>query len=251
MEQNQSLQEKTAEYIRTVRVATYEVGAQAVLSLGTLLRYCQETSERHLDLLGLSYEKMKRDGLVFLIISNRPKISRMPKRGEEVTIKTHPRGTLGAQFYRDFKLYVGDEPVAEMMQTSVAADPATHKILRPKQFLQYGIFTDEKMDAENKMARTVVPEGMPFVGERKIYYSDLDPNQHLHNTIYGDILTDFLPGGIAGKSFRSAQINYIMESALGETLKIYALEKDGKILMRGDNERGCSFTAEAELAPLK
>ena len=238
------------EYARTVRVASYEVGAQCILKLSVLLRMCQETSEQNLDLLGLSYEKMCADGFVFLLITNRAKIKRMPVHNELLTIKTHPRGVSGAQFYRDFKVYSGEELIVEIMQTSIVADANTHKILRPKIFLDYGIFSQEKIPAEDKIAKVSVPDTLPLVGERPVRYSDLDYNCHMNNTIYGDIIMDFLPGGGDGLQFSEVQINYINESTLGNVLKIYAGEQDGELLMQGVNERGCGFTVSAKLMPI-
>ncbi len=234
------------EYTRDVRVASYEVGAQSVLKLSVLLRICQETSEQQMDLVGLSYEKMSADGIVFLLITNRVKIKRMPRHNEILTIQTHPRGTSGAQFYRDFKIFCGGELIIDVMQTTVAADAHTHKVLRPKMFLQYGIFTDERMS--EKVARITVPDNLPLVGERPVRFSDLDYNHHLNNTIYGDILTDFIPGGVSGKRYTEVQIDYVNESTLNDVLKIYAREENSQILMQGVNSKGCGFTASAELS---
>lgn len=238
------------EYERTLRVANYEVGAQCILRLSVLLRMCQDVSEQNLALLGLSYERMRADGIVFLLITNRVKIDRMPAHGESFTIKTHPRGIAGAQFYRDFVIYSGKEKIVEVMQTSVIADADTHKLLRPSLFFDYGIFSAEKVPAEERIPKVSVPDGLPLVGEREVRFSDLDYNTHLNNTVYGDILTDFLPGGATGRQFGEVQINYIAESRLGDTLKIYAAEQDGRVLMQGVNERGCGFTASAILKPM-
>lgn len=235
------------EYSSTMRVASYEVGAQCILKLSVLLRMCQETSGRNLELLGLSYEKMCADGIIFLLITNRAQIKRMPMHNEEITIKTHPRGVYGAQFYRDFKVYSGDELIIDVMQTSIIADANTHKILRPKQFLDYGVFSCEKIPEEEKVPKITVTQPLPFMGERLVRISDLDYNCHLNNTVYGDIITDFLPGGGMGRQFSEVQINYTTESTLGDVLKIYAQEQDGHVLMQGFNERGCGFTAAAKL----
>lgn len=238
------------EYCREVRVASYEVGAQRLLKLSVLMRMCQETSEQHVDLVGLSYEKMYEDGIVFLLITNRARIRRMPVHNEKVTIKTHPRGVNGAQFYRDFLFYSGEEKIIDVMQTSVIADPVTHKVMRPKKFLDYGIFSGEKVGPEDRVGKITVPEDLPLVGERPIRYSDLDYNRHLNNTIYGDILTDFLPGGAQGNKYAEVQINYVNESAQGDVLKIYAAKENGRVLMQGVHGRGCGFTAAATLLPV-
>lgn len=233
------------EYSREAVVGSYDIDPQSLLKLSVLLRMCQETSGEQMDLLGLSYEKLCADGIVFLVITNYVKIKRMPHRSEVLTIQTHPRGTMGAQFYRDFKILCGGELIIEVMQTAICANVNTHKVLRPKQFLDYGIFTGEKTPEDALIKRISVPESLPLRGERPIRYSDLDYNHHLNNTVYADILMDFLPGGAAGRTCLEAQIDYINEAKLGDVLKIYAAEKNNRIFMQGVHERGCGFTASA------
>ena len=94
------------EYERKLQVATYEVGADSRLKLSVLLRICQETSEQHLEQVNLGYERLKNEGLVFLIISNAASIRRLPRLGESITVKTHPRGTLGVHFYKSDRSHV-------------------------------------------------------------------------------------------------------------------------------------------------
>lgn len=86
------------EYAETMRVANYEVGAQCILRLSVLLRKCQDVSETNLALLGLGYEKMCADGFIFLLITNRVKIKRMPLHNEQITITTHRAGSAARSF---------------------------------------------------------------------------------------------------------------------------------------------------------
>ena len=128
-------EEQIREYSLPMRVKTYDVGPDSKLKLSALLRVCQEISERHLESVDMGYTVMKEKGLVFLIISNAARIYRLPMLGEELVIRTHPRGTMGVQFYRDYEFWAGEELLIRVMQTSVSVDPAEHKILRPKVFL--------------------------------------------------------------------------------------------------------------------
>ena len=104
------------EYSRTVQVASYEVGANEKIKLSVLLRMAQETSEQHLGELGIGYERLKADGIVFLMTNYRLLIKRLPVHNDVLTIKTHPRGTVGVQFYRDFVVYADGEEIARIMQ---------------------------------------------------------------------------------------------------------------------------------------
>jgi acyl-ACP thioesterase len=237
------------EFEREVRIATYEVSAQSILKLSVMLRICQETSEQHLASLGIGYERLKADGLVFLITRTAVKINRMPLHGETVVVKTHPCGVVGAQFYRDFIFYSNGDKIIEVMQASVAAETATHKIMHPKKFMKYGIDPSPNGITEVRLGKIDIPHDMPLQGKREIRFSDLDYNSHLNNAVYGDIICDYLPGGIMGRQFSEIQINYVNESKLGETLEVYAQEQDGTVSMYANNERGRGFECTAVLVP--
>ena len=128
------------------------------------------------------------------------------------------------------------------MQTSVSVDPQEHKILRPKVFLSYGVFHNAKVSREEKVDK-LSPCELPELGKREIRYSDIDYNNHLNNTIYGDITVDFLPQELRGKPFSYEQIDYVSEAKLGEILTIRGGEREGGFLVQGWHERGLCFSA--------
>ena len=235
-------EEQIREYMLPMRVKTYDVGPNSKLKLSALLRVCQEVSERHLESVNMGYTAMKEKGLVFLIISNAARICRLPFLGEELQIRTHPRGTMGVQFYRDYEFWSGEELLIRVMQTSVSVDPVEHKILRPKVFLSQGVFFDEKVPREEKIDK-LAPQELPQLGVREIRYSDVDYNHHLNNTIYGDITMDYLPESLREKQFSYEQIDYVSEALLGEELVIRGGETAEGFLVQGYHERGLSFSA--------
>jgi len=237
------------EFEREVCIATYEVSAQSILKLSVMLRICQETSEQHLASLNIGYERLKAEGLVFLITRTAVQIKRMPVHGETVVVKTHPCGVVGAQFYRDFLFYSNGEKIIDVMQASVAANTETHKILHPREFQKYNVDPSTNGTTAVRLNKINLPDDMPLQGKRPIRFSDLDYNSHLNNAVYGDIICDCLPNGATGRQFSEIQINYVNESKLGETLQVYAQEQDGVVTMYGDNERGKGFECKAILVP--
>lgn len=238
--------EEVDEYSRQIRVPVYDVGPKNLLKFGSVLRLVQETSEQHLCLLHISYEEYRADGFVFFIISTRTKIHRLPEHNELLMIKTHPRGRGGAQFYRDFKFYDKDGTlIIDVMQTTVLADAKTHRAQLPQNLYKYGIFRDFPVEREERIARINVKEDLPFMGERQVYYSDLDANSHVNNSVYGDIFVDFLPAGVKEESLKEVCITYINETEPGDKLKIYSKAESGKVRMYGVNKNGNSFAASA------
>ena len=236
-----------AGYSRSLRIPVYDVGPQNTLKFGSALRLVQETSEQHLGTVHVSYEELRqKTGLVFFIISTRAKILRMPKHKEYITIKTHPFGRGGAQFYRDFLFYAeSGELLFSVMQTTVLADAKTRKVQRPQALKPYGIYPENVIAPENRMERFTVPEGLPLLGERKVYHSDLDANGHMNNAVYGDIVSDFLPPEEREHAVQ-VQINYLGETPEGDTLKVFGEKQGSRFFLRGENAQGLSFTASAE-----
>jgi len=59
-----------------------------------------------------------------------------------------------------------------------------------------------------------------LMGDRKVYYSDIDQNGHMNNTNYPDMLLDFLPG-VQDKKVYSFSIHFMNEARLDTSFKIY------------------------------
>lgn len=235
------------EYSRSLNVPVYDVGPTNTLKFGSALRLVQETSEQHLNVMHAGYETMKKTaGLVFFIISTRVHIFHFPGNGEPITIKTHPRGRGGAQLYRDFKFYdAKGDLLLDVMQTTVLADAVTHKVQRPQALKQFGFYPEDIVEPENRMERFSVPDGLPLLGVRRVFYSDLDANGHMNNSVYGDIVWDFLPPDVRRKA-HTIQINYLREVDEGKDLEISGAEIGGKFFLRGDCDGSVRFTASAK-----
>lgn len=240
-------QELVTEYTRNLTVPVYEVGRGNKLKLGSVLRLVQETSEQHLRLLHISYEELRgRGNLVFFIISTRVKARRLPMHAEAVTIKTHPRGRCGVQFYRDYEFYdANGSLLIEVMQTSVLADASTHKLQRPQALKTFWDYPDVEIPREERIERFHAPDSLPQIGVRSVFRSDVDANGHMNNCVYGDVVADCLPETVL-KSLGTVQINYLLETEEGDKLTIFAGESDGQFLIRGENPRGVSFTASVQ-----
>ena len=202
--------------------------------------------KKHLAALGVGYEKLKADGMVFLIAKSESLIKRMPAHTEELRIVTKPQGVKGAEFYRDYEFFVGEESIAYVMQTSVAANTQTHRILHPRKFAAYGLDASVNGLTEHTLSRIKTGE-LPFLGERVIRYSDLDYNGHLNNAIYGDIFYDFVPGGIMGKKAHPGTNQFCQRKPVGETIRIFGGQQDSQVLLYGENSRGRAFEVSAEL----
>lgn len=237
------------EYREFHTIDIFDAGPKGEVKLSVLFRICQNVCFNHLEKLGLGYLRLREDGMVFLIISNKAEIHRMPRYGENLEILTYPIGSAGVTFYREFEVFSGGEMLVKMLQSSALVSPEDHKLLRPKEFYAYGVFQETKTPKEMKISR-ISPEAgeeLPLLGERVIRYSDLDCNHHMNNTVYADVVEDFLPGGHEGRTYGAVQVDYVSEALLGETITLRGEEKDGVCIIQGFHQRGLSFSARAEM----
>ena len=177
-------------------VADFECDINNKMKLSYFLRHLQEVSTTQLDSLGLGYRRLYEEGTVFLMSKLGIKINRMPTAGESVIFRTSPQGIKGAQFRRESYLEAQDGEVLGMAQSIwVIVNPKTWRIVRPSAFTHKLAYVpdDEKMPEDLGVDR-VRAEGQPLqTAIRRVSYSDLDLNRHLNNTIYADIITDFMP----------------------------------------------------------
>lgn len=233
------LNPKLSEYTQQVKLTTYDMDANNTLRPSALLRYCQEACEQHLACYDLTHNKMQKDGIVFVFTQAGGVVHRWPRQYDPVTIVTRACGVVGAQFYRSFDFYCGEEHLAEILQASVVVSTQGHRLLRPKAFLEYGVGAGE--NTGKKLERMNLPKEMPVIAEREVHFSDLDYNGHMNNSVYTDVFCDYVPGGMRGRSLREFQIHYVLESREHEVLQIQQEQQDGHILMRGINPRGISF----------
>lgn len=226
------------------RIEGRQVGPGNRLKPSALLWLFLETSEAHMNSLGWNHTHLVSEDMAFLIIHNKVSIKQIPLFGEEYTVETAPIGNVGAQFYRGFRLVGKEGVVGEMTQTSVLVNPHTHQLQRPKNFYKLGIFPDVKVSAKWIVTAPETPKILFPLGVRKIYYSDLDYNNHLNNTIYADVCMDFCAEHLGGHEFSGMHIQYIGEALLHDEVVIEGSPlPHGRYYCQGSHARGLCFKA--------
>ena len=238
-------QVQTDYFERQAQVESYEIGANGRVRLSALLRMEQETGDEHMDALGLGYERMQQDGIAVLITENSVTVQQMPVRGEKLRLTTRVLGSAGVHLYRDFVYYRGAEPLVHIRQVSVCVDWRSHRPLRPDALYQYGVFHREAVPREERVARVRFREPPPLLGERPVRYSDLDQNRHLNNTVYGDIVEDFLPEEF--RNWQRVHISYIAEAKLGDVLLLCGERSAHSFGLTGLVDGAASFSAKAQV----
>lgn len=226
-----------------VPVATYDADKDRLLKLSSQMKMQQEVGEIHLNECNLPYSVLFEKGIVFVLTRSRAVIYRRPELEEKVHITTWERECKGVQFFRSYRF---EDAAGNLLIDACSAfamvDPVSHKLQRPKVF-------HELCNVENKEKTTtcplpdkiILPEGMEQVGVRTVRYSDIDYNGHLNNTVYADLLCDFLPGGMNGRQIKEFALQYIGEAVEGDEIKISASAQGQTVYLSGEHARGKCF----------
>lgn len=219
------------------------------MKLSAVLRHMQDAASRHLNSLGYPYEKLMEKNQVFLLSKVEVTFKGSPAPEQKVTACTRPHPPKGVFFLRETYLGVENNPLIFGKSAWILADYKTHQVLRPSVFLWDYPFDPVDFDGSITRRRIPTPENAALLGVRPIRYSDLDGNSHVNNSIYGDILCDFLPPALlSSHSIRRATLLYEHEALLGDELQITGCQLQENVwYLAGQKEKERCFAAEVVL----
>ncbi|MEG1620545.1 MAG: thioesterase [Oscillospiraceae bacterium] len=213
---------ENATYFFDSDVRDYQCDLNGDMKLSNLMKVIQKIGTDQLESLGITYDKLYASGIVFVLSKLGLKINRMPKANEKFLLRTTPQKCKGASFLRHTAMFsTAGEQLVECQTSWVIINPHDRKILRPAQF-KFSLPCDdcEKTGIQVLETRIKPSENVEFAGIKEVKYSDLDVNRHMNNTVYGDVVMDFVPIEVAtNKEIDTVFIHYQSEALFGE--KIY------------------------------
>jgi medium-chain acyl-[acyl-carrier-protein] hydrolase len=206
-------------------VTSFDVGQTRHLKYSMILRFLQEAAGRQLEREGLSYERMRESGVVFLLTSVNMQIRDLPKAGETITIETWFHTLRGAKFERCMRMLGQRGQVyAEGESLWVTVNPETHRIIRPTAFPFHDLMRETQDDTFTvplRQARAVeLPETGVQLALRPVRWSDIDCNGHMNNAVYADLICDHFPGGLGLRRLAYFAIEFSGEAAEGSQIAI-------------------------------
>ena len=238
---------------------TYRIGAQNVdrynhCRPAAVLSYLQEAATYAAIDLNISRDVMLREYNVFWMLARIWFRLERPLGWEEaLTVRTWHRGGKGVAMYRDFDLFVGDEPVGEAVSTWVLADYDTRKMFRLSTVKEFASTSGGSLCKTRLLGRVSMPQEMEMSYSRRMGYSDTDINGHVNNCRYADFVCDALPmDTFNGRQFLSEmQLGYLAECLPGDLLHLQAGQGEGQHFVQGIDDGAVSrFQASLRFSPL-
>lgn len=238
------MSEKTHQMNHGVEYAYCDRQGEARLSY--LLAMAQQISMEHCDSAGVGGQFFCDRGMAFLLAKLRLEIPRVPLGGETLSLLTKPNLPIRAQYRRLTDFFDDSGALCCHMDSRwVLVDMASRRMLRR---MPDGIDLPFLDGEEMEDFRPSPPRNLTLREEVTVRCSMLDINNHMNNTVYGDIITNLLEHRLmAGERIRSVEIFYHREALHGDTLSLWCGEDGSRFFIRASVGEVCCFEAAGEL----
>ncbi|WHY20046.1 thioesterase [Paenibacillus sp. G2S3] len=238
-------------WIEQFSVHTSDTDYRSKGKLSFILDIMQCAADFAVGNLGISIEEILNAGMGWMMITLDLELKRVPRPNDQLTVRTWSKGTKGALWQRDFRIFDEDDiEIATARSIWALVDIEKRKILRPSALpVQVKHYNGDSVG--DMPVKVTIPSDIPMnEGYRyQVRYSGLDNNGHLNNARYGDLCCDALSltewDTAEIKRFR---ITYAQEAKLGDELTVLrSAVTDAGIYVRGQNSDTAFFEACIEL----
>lgn len=213
-------------YENSIRITSYHVDCDEVLSLPMLFCLCQDTALNHVTDLDIGWRFLSARNLFWALSKMHVRINRLPRWNEEILIRTWGRPHDVYTQPRDFEILdAKGERIILVTSIWIILDAEEGK------FQPLAQFDDKLFERDSAVMTERAPKVrmMPFEKEKahfsQVLFSDLDRNHHVNNTKYLQWLfdsPDFANRKVT--DLQTVSVNFIAQARLGETYALQTIE---------------------------
>lgn len=216
--------------VKKLELYSYDANPDSSVKIPSLMKHFQQIAREDLLSYGISYNMMRDANQVFVIIKAKIEFKKNISIYDELYLKTVPTKVAGITFYRDFFITDDKGELCAVCSTAwVLMDFVSRRILRPSQIIaEVPSFPDEASDVV--LSRRFLFSDSPLLKStnvRKVYFSNLDENNHFNNTETAAFAIDEIADRICrSETIRTFEIHFNHESVLGDELSIDTENRD-------------------------
>lgn len=193
----------------------------------SLMQYLQEVAAGHAGQLGFGFDRLNELNSYWVLSNMRIEIARLPKRNDEVTLRTWPSGYTRTMATREF---VGtDQTGCEMFRAGSEWMVLNKETNRLKNLfrLDLGLPKTGRKALPGELSRLESRRDYRPVDHVRVPYSSIDLNGHVNNTEYVRWGIDALRRAFTFEGdIRSLQATYLSEVFKGDEVDIAVSSDD-------------------------
>ena len=221
-------------YRQNFTVSDNEVDRYGRLTPSKLLFFVQEVAGRHFDRLAMDYDALLEKNLFWAVIRHKVQITRLPRRGETVTVETWPMPTTRVAYPRSVIAYDSQgHECFRAISLWVLMDVESRAMVLPgKSGIEVpGTVRGDELSAPGSLP----PKELSQSRQRTVCFTDLDRNGHMNNTRYLDWIDDLLPSAFhQDHPVAEFTVCYLSEAREGDPMQLeWDTLEDGALLVEG------------------
>ena len=228
-------------YTTSYKVTTLHADCFSRCRPSGLLRFAQDAAGEHCQILGTDWDSMAKKNFFWAVIRQRMEITRLPKEGETVTVKTWPMPTTRVAYPRATEGFDAEgNSLFKVMSLWVIMDMDSRAMVLPG---KSGVLVDGTLRGnELAVPGSLAIKNLTNSSSRSVLYSDLDRNGHMNNTRYLEWIGDLLPSAFhRNHTPKEFTVCYHSEALEGESLDIhYEMKEDGLLQVDAWRENDAS-----------
>lgn len=215
---------------QTHTISDIHVDCYNRLKSSVLLYLAQEAAAGHCIQLHTDWDTLAKQHLFWAITRHRVQITRLPTKGETITVETWPLPTTRVAYPRSTVAY--DENGQELFRTIglwVLMDTQSRSMILPA---KSGVLVPGTLrGTELAVPGSLVPHGGSNHLHRTVGYTELDINGHMNNTRYMDWVDDLMPSAFHREHpIKEFTVCYLNEAREGQDVELNWELSDGPVL---------------------
>ncbi len=203
-------------YTKNYELDIHEVDFNGVARASALMRIIQSTAQSQLTDNNMSYDQLKDARRAFILARIKMEFTETIRAYDHLIGVTFPCQSRGYSFLRCYQLLKEGHVVGRAASVWALIDTESHALVKVNDF-ELGLELFPPL--ELTLSRFSLPDGMVEVGKYRVNYECVDQNNHMNNTRYPDMYSNFLD--LDGKRIAEITINYNKEAPFGDTLTVF------------------------------
>ena len=245
-------------HVEKYRVHYHYTDRNFNLKLFYLAKYMQETALAAFDSIDGPRRELTEKNLAFILSKISFEFNGEIKKFDDICVETWAMPPKTASFIRNYRVYNDTTGICVVKAASAWALVNINEktIINPNTLSEnFNSRTDNEELGFAPVRRIKMPDeseiasGWELLFEREIFYSDIDENMHMNNTVYLDIIQNALKkaahNNFSPEKLRTLDLSYNYAAEEGDILSVWGIKTNSEIYLRGKiGEINC-FDAKA------